>query len=280
MPLRIIASRHSAFYSPLLCCIRRLRDEEKAIAYSVLEPGQRSYALLRDKETDIMQSAVSSNWNDRERGVEPLPVHFAQINTRDGFFLVGREPDPTFTWKQLEGRALLSDHGRQPLVMLKYALQHNGVDWKKIKMIDAGTPEQMEAAFRAGVGDYIHLQAPIVVGEVLASVGAVMPAVAFSSLCCAREFQKSDEYRGFLKAYADSREWVRSALPEEVTAALSSFFPHHAAEDIADAIRRYQTLGCWNGGIEIDRDLYEQCLNVFQAAGAISWRHRYEEVVG
>src|SRR3989442_5810275 len=148
MPIRFMASRHSAFYSPLLCCIRFLRDEGKEATYSVLEPRQRSYALIRDGEVDIMQSAVSSNWNQRERGVEPLPVHFAQINTRDGFFLAGRQPDTAFDWKLLEGRTLLADHGLQPLVMLKYAVRHNGADWAKIKVVDAGSPEKMEAAFR------------------------------------------------------------------------------------------------------------------------------------
>ena len=44
-------------------------------------------------------------------GVEPLPVHFAQINQRDGFFLVGREPEPAFAWKNLEGRTLLGRPG-------------------------------------------------------------------------------------------------------------------------------------------------------------------------
>jgi len=82
----------------------------------------------------------------------------SQINQRDGFFLVGRRPEPVFDWKKLEGQTLLADHGLQPLVMLKYAVRHNGADWKKIKVIDAGTPEKMQAAFGAGSADYVHLQ--------------------------------------------------------------------------------------------------------------------------
>ena len=279
MPIRIMASRHSAFYSPLLCCIRFLRDEGREVTYSGLGADQRTYALIRDGAVDIVQSAVSSNWKPRERGVEPLPVHFAQINQRDGFFLVGRQPEPAFDWKKLEGKTLLADHGLQPLVMLKYAVRHNGADWKKIKVIDAGTPEKMEAAFGAGTADYVHLQGPVVSGEVVVSVGASMPAVAFSSLCCDRGFQKAESYRAFLKAYECARGWVRTASAEEVAAAEASFFPSIAPEVLTPAIRSYQALGCWDGGIEIPRDLYEQALNVFQSAGEITWRHRYEEVV-
>jgi len=279
MPIRIMASRHSAFYSPLLCCIRFLRDEGREVTYTVLGAGQRTYAPIRDGAVDIVQSAVSSNWKPRERGVEPLPVHFAQINQRDGFFLVGRQPEPAFDWKRLEGQTLLADHGPQPLVMLKYAVRHNGADWKKIKAIDAGTPEKMEVAFGAGTADYVHLQAPVVSGEMVVSVGASMPTVAFSSLCCAREFQKTETYRVFLKVYERARGWVRTAPAEEVAAAEASFFPLIAPAVLTAAIGSYRALGCWEGGIEISRDLYEQALNVFQSAGEITRRHRYEEVV-
>jgi hypothetical protein len=106
-----------------------------------------------------------------------------------------------------------------------------------------------------------------------------MPAVAFSSLCCGRGFQKTEAYRAFLKAYERAKEWVRTASAEEVAAAEASFFPLIAPEVLTLAIRSYQALGCWAGGIEIPRDQYEQALNVFQSAGEITWRHRYEEVV-
>ncbi len=280
MRFRVMASRHSAFYSPLLSGLHFLRSEGHEAIYNVLKPGQRSYALLRDGEVDIVQSAVSSNWNALERGVEPLPVHFAQINRRDGFFLVGRLPDPAFEWKRLEGRTLLADHGPQPMAMLKYAVQHNGAEWNKIKVVNAGTPEAMEAAFRSGQGDYVHLQAPMACGDVIASVGASMPAVAFSSLCCAREFRNTEAFRIFLSSYAKAREWVRTAPAEEVAAAEAPFFPLIAPELLTAAIALYQALGCWEGGLEIPRDLYEQALDVFQAAGGIAWRHRYDEVVG
>jgi hypothetical protein len=94
------------------------------------------------------------------------------------------------------------------------------------------------------------------------SVGGSMPAVAFSSLCCGREYQKTEAYRAFLKAYERARGWVRTAPAEEVAAGEASFFPLVAPEVLAPAIRSYQALGCWDGGIEISRDLYEQAARV------------------
>jgi len=280
MRFRLMASRHSAFYSPYLTCVNLLRQAGHDVTYGVLGPRQRTHALLRDGEADIVQSAVSSNWQLREQGIEPLPVHFAQINQRDGFFLAGRAPEAEFPWKSLEGKTLLADYGKQPLAMLKYAVKHNGVDWKRIRVVNAGAPDRMEAAFRDGTGDYVHLQGPVTAGEIVASVGACMPPVAFSSLCCAAAYRKTAEHAAFLEVYRRAREWVQTAPAAEIAAGEASFFPSIPPGLLTDTIARYQLLGTWSGGIEISRDLYEQALNVFQSSGDISWRHRYEEVVG
>jgi ABC-type nitrate/sulfonate/bicarbonate transport system substrate-binding protein len=279
MRLRITASRHSAFYSPLLSCVEFLRRQGHEVVYGVLGPGQKSYLLLGNDEVDVMQSAVSSNWNLMDRGIEPLPVHFAQINRRDGFFLVGREADAAFDFRKLEGATLLADHGLQPLVMLKYAVRHNGADWNRIRVVDAGTPEEMAALWVAGTGDYVHLQGPVLAGEIVATVGAAVPPVAFSSLCCARRFQETPAYRMFLTAYGQAREWVRTASPEAVAASEAAFFPQVPGAALADAIRRYQGLACWDDGIEIPRDLYEQALSVFESEGELGTRYNYDEVV-
>lgn len=282
-----MVSRHSAFYSPLISTLAAgfLKEQGLDAGYSVLGKSQRSYALIRDGAVDIMQSAVSSNWKPAEAGESSLPVHFAQINRRDGFFLAARQPDAEFSWKKLEGKTLLADHGLQPLVMLKYAVHHNGADWSRIRVVDAGAPEEMEAALRAGGGDYVQLQAPAPdqlesdgAGWTVVSVGQSMPPVAFSSLCASREFVETPACRAFVRAYAKAREWVRQAPPEEVAAAEASYFPGVAAEALASAIRRYQALGCWEGGLDIPRDLYEQSLNVFEFSGEIRERHPYDTV--
>src|SRR5712691_9080221 len=286
MTLRVMVSRHSAFYSPLISTIAAgfLRDHGLEATYSVLGPGQRSQSLIRDGVVDVMQSAVSSNWKPLERAEAPLPVHFAQINQRDGFFLAARA-DASFQWTDLEGNSLLADHGLQPMVMLRYAASRNGADWSRVRVIDAGTPEEMAAAFRAGAGDYVHLQGPAAqqlehdrTGYIVASVGRAMPPVAFSSLCASRQFLQTQAFQAFLRAFASAKEWVRQAPPEKVAVKMASFFPEIDIAVLTVAVRRYQALGCWDGGIEIPHDLYEQAVTVFEWAGEIARRHAYGEV--
>jgi NitT/TauT family transport system substrate-binding protein len=286
--IRIMASRHSAFYSPLLSTIAAgfLRKEGFDSTYEVLAPGSDAQELIRNGKIDIVQSAVSSSWARLEKNENNLAVHFAQINQRDGFFLTGRSPDQSFNWKKLEGASLLADHGQQPLAMLKYAAHLNGVDWEKIRVIDAGNVEEIDAAFRKGLGDYVHQQGPAPqqleregIGHIVASVGEAMPAVAFSSLMASREFLKTDPAKAFIRAYAQARPWVNQVPAEEIATREIGFFPQTDREVLAATIARYQTLGCWDEDIAITREHYEQALNVFQHSDEISRRYPYEDVV-
>ena len=286
--LRIVVSRHSAFYSPLIASVAAgfLRQEGLSATYRPMAPGERAQDWIARGEADIVQSAVSSSWLALEGGAAELPVHFAQINRRDGFFLVARQGESSFQWKMLEGRTLLADHAAQPLAMLKYAVHRQGADWSRIRAVDAGTPEQIAEAFRRGEADFAHLQGPAAqqlehegAGCVVASVGEAMPPVAFSSLLASRRFLETEAARAFLRAYSKAREWVRTTAAQDVAACVTPFFPAIPFAALAAAVSRYQTLGCWDGGVAIPRDLYEQALEVFLHAGLITRRWAYEEVV-
>ena len=281
--LQIVVSRHSAFYSPLIGTIAGgfLADEGIEASYGTLPAGRGSLELFRAGEVDVMQASVSSNWHYRERGETDLPVHFAQINQRDGFFLVGRGEEVGFEWTSLHRSRLLADHGRQPLVMLKYAARIQGVQWDQIDVVDAGSPEEMQDAFRAGDGHYIHLQGPAAqeTGSIEASVGAAMPEVAFSSLMATREFLETGRAAAFLRAYGKARAWAREAPAGEIAAAEAVYFPGVDGDVLADTIYAYQGLGCWDGDLAISPEHYEQALKVFLQAGAIDQRHPYAAVV-
>ncbi|MEE8363212.1 MAG: ABC transporter substrate-binding protein [Dehalococcoidia bacterium] len=285
---RIMVSRHSAFYSPLISTIAGgfLEEEGLEASYGVVPAGQTAADVIAADETDVCQSAVSNSWGFLERGETPPIVHFAQINERDGFFVAAREPDPGFTWDRLAGADVLADHGGQPLAMFKFAVHRMGVDYAAINAIDAGDVDQIDAAFRAGTGTYVHQQGPAPqqlekdgVGHVVASVGEAIGPVAFSSVCARREFLGTDRARAFMRAYLKSRNWVINTPAEEVASREASFFPGIDQEVLSATIRFYQGLGCWNPSVEITRQAYDTALDVFLHSSLITKRHPYEEVV-
>ena len=286
--IRIMFSRYSAFYSPLIATraggfLAALGLEAE---FSVAGPGQVARKGLEDGSLDLIQSAPSASWAPLERGERSEIVHFAQINQRDGFFIAGRRPDPDFAWRKLAGAAVLADHGAQPLAMLKYALHKQGIDFADLNAIDAGGPEAMVAAFKDGQGDYIHLQGPAPqqlehdgAAQVLASVGEAIGSVAFSSLCATRRWLATDAAKAFTRAFANARTWVATSPPEEIAQAEAPFLPGIDEAVLARTIAAYQRLGCWRGSIEIDRDAYEVALDVFQHSGLITRRHPYDAAI-
>ena len=106
MRIRILVSRHSSFYSPLIAAVTAgfLVEEGLEPTYGVLPKGRTARDLIRKREVDVVQAAVGSNWGPREKGETDLPLHFAQINQRDGFFLAGRaQPIRLFTGRSWKG---------------------------------------------------------------------------------------------------------------------------------------------------------------------------------
>ena len=286
--IRIMFSRFSAFYSPLIAAQAAgfLKAEGLDAEFSVAGPGVSPQAGLRDRSLDVIQSAVSSSFAPLERGATLELVHFAQINQRDGFFIAARSPDAAFAWAKLAGARVLVDHGAQPLAMFKYALHRRGVDYGALRVVDAGSAEAMQAAFRGGEGDYVHLQGPAPqqleadgVGHVIASVGEAIGPVAFSSLCARRAWLETDIAHAFTSAYAKARAWVRETPPERVAEAEARWFEEVDRDALTRTIAAYQRLGNWSGPLEIGRDAYEVALDVFEQSGLIKRRHPYDAVV-
>jgi NitT/TauT family transport system substrate-binding protein len=286
--IRIEFTRFSAFYSPLIATMAGgfLKAEGLAPKHSVSAPGKTAIASLADGSVHVGQSAVSASFGALEQGKTPPALHFAQINERDGFFLTGRSPDPAFVWDKLKGRKVIVDHGTQPMAMFKYACFKRGLDFKAIDAVDAGSADKMIAAFRAGQGDFIHLQGPAPqqlehdgVGHVVASVGDAIGPCAFSSLAATREWLATDMARAFMRAYRKARAWLLATPAAEVAKAEAPFFAGIDPAVLAATIAAYQKLGNWSPHVEITRPAFEATLDIFQHSGLITKRHTYEDVI-
>jgi len=285
--INIQFTRFSAFYSPLIATIAGgfLAQEGLTPRHSVAPPGKSAIEGVVAGTVQVCQSAPSQGFGPLEKGQPPPAVHFAQINEMDGFFLTGRAAEPGFTWDRLKGKRVLVDHGGQPLAMLRYACHKRGLDYAAIVAVNV-TSERMDEAFRQGDGDYVHQQGPAPqqlehdrVGHVVASVGQAIGPVAFSSLAATRAWLQTDMARRFMRAYRKARAWLLATPAADVAKAEASFFPEIHPAVLTATIGYYQKLGCWTPHVEITRPAFEVALDVFEHAGLITKRHRYEDVI-
>jgi NitT/TauT family transport system substrate-binding protein len=285
-PLKVTGARPTIFYAPLIACVSRGFLEKQGQAADFHWLGATPLLEgLRGGSVDVIQSAVSNYWTLADRGETGPPVHIAEINRRDGFFLVRRGPGTAFDWQELEGKAIVAELGGQPAHMLRYALGTNKVDSSKVRLVDGGTGPALRAAFKSGNGDFAHFQGATAQqveqdgeGSIVASVGAAMPEVAFSSVCCLPQFVQTPAYRPFLAAFAQAKAWAHTAPASEVAANVAPQFPGESLPAMTKAIQAYQRLGCWSGALGISKTHYDQAQKVFQAAGAVKGNYAFEQV--
>ena len=277
----------SAFYSPLISTMTGgfLKEEGLDFEFTVSAPGVTAITALDDGSADVVQSTLSQGFNTLNKGDLPKCVHFAQINEMDGFFLTGREKDPNFSWDKLEGAEVLVHHGGQPMTMFKYACFKAGINMNKIKIIDAGNAGEMDKAYRAGIGQFIHQQGPAPqqleadgVGHVVTALGPLIGACGFSSLAARPEWLKSEEAKAFTRAYIKTRNYMNDASAAEIAAAEKPLFPSIDEAVLANCIHTYQNMGVWTRHIDITDDGYNAMLDIFEYDGMLKTRYAYDQV--
>jgi NitT/TauT family transport system substrate-binding protein len=277
----------SAFYSPLIAAMAGgfLKAEGIDASWSVAPPGVSAIKALEEGTAQVIQSAPSQGFTSLAKGETPVAVHFAQINEMDGFFLTGRQPDPDFSWKSLEGAEVVCFAGGQPRAMFQYACHKAGIDFRKIKTITPGGAGDIDKAFRDGQGAYVQQQGPFPqqleadgAGHIVTQVGKQIGPVAFSSLASTREWLTTDTAKAFMRAYRKTRIYMNETPAAEIAASQKSYFPKIDEAVLAKCIGTYQQLGCWTPHVEITRPTFEVALDVFEHFGTLKERYAYEQV--
>ncbi len=277
----------SAFYSPLISTMSGgfLQAEGLEPNWSVAPPGVSAIAALEEGSAHVIQSALSQGFVSLNKGETPSAVHFAQVNEMDGFFLTARDPDADFQWQKLEGAEVVLFGGGQPLAMFKYACHKAGIDFDKIQVLNPGGAADMDAAFRAGQGQYIQQQGPFPqqleadgVGHIVAQVGVPIGPNGFSSLASTRAWLETDMAKAFTRAYKKTRVYMNETPAAEIAKAEKSYFPDIDEAVLANCIETYQNLGCWTPHIEITDAAYQATLDIFEYNGLLKERYPYELV--
>jgi len=277
----------SAFYTPLIVTMAGgfLKREGLDYDWSISPPGVAAVEAVSAGTAHVVQSAPSQAFNAIARGETDYPLHFAQVNEMDGFFISAREPDAEFDWHSLEDAEVVIFGGGQPNAMLRYACHRAGIDFGRIKAITPGGADAIDQAFRDGQGQFVQQQGPYPqqlqaekLGHVVAQVGPLIGPCAFSSLAASRDWLDTDMARAFTRAYTAARQFLNEAPAAEIAALEQSWFPRVSPVALEQCISSYQQLGCWTPHVEITPAALEVTLDVFEFTGGITQRYAYEQV--
>ena len=179
-PLRLMETFRSVFYTPVYVAVAGgfLETEGLDVSFSTC-PARYAHPLsaLVQGATDITQSGIMRSIIASDWGAESVPAHFAKINARDGFFVLGRRPTEDFRWDELRGATVIPvGFSPMPWASLQFALRKNGVDPADLTLVPGLPLNDAVEAFKQGRADFIHLPEPA--AEVLLADGTAHLAAA------------------------------------------------------------------------------------------------------
>lgn len=291
VPFRYAEALRSVFYTPVYAAITLGFCSQEGLEVDIYTcaPGENSAKLVVEGRADVAQSSTSSSLMAAERGESVLPLHFAQINRRDGFFIIGRPGSKSFQWKDLEGAEFLpASFSPQPWLSLQYGLRKQGVDPNKVRLIRYANLQEAIQAFCQGQGDFVHLPQPYAeqlivegIGQLAAAIGPMVGNLAFSSLTGARDrvLHQDPMLISFTRAFTRAQKWVQTATSEELAEVVQPFFLDTDKNILARSIQRYRNQETWATIPLLSEEDFRVIQDVFYTAGAIKQKYPYEKIV-
>ena len=290
--LRLMEVFRTVFYTPIHVAVAGgfLESEGLDVSFSSCPANLGSVPnALNQGVADISGSGVMRSIIESDSGAQTVLPHFAEINSRDGFFVLGRESGDGFRWDSLSGATVIPvGFSAMPWASFQFALRKNGVDPQSLTLIpDLSLPDAV-AAFKSGQGDFIHLPEPaaeqlIADGAASLSValGPVNGHIAYSSFAATEAYleRNTETVHRFIRGYARGLTWLRESDPATVGDAVSGFFPDVPSELITKSVARYKEQGTWPATPHLEQPEFEGLQEILMGAGMVKEHQPYAKIV-
>lgn len=279
---------HSPFYTPLFVtnALGYFKDEGFETTISVPPPGK-TVDMLEDGSADLILGGVMRTFILVERG-GPKMIAIAEVNSRDGFFILSRTPAPHFSWKDLEGKRLaLFGLAPTPWMCLQTAMREQGADPAKVQALEGLDVGRGVEALMSGRADYLQTGQPVVeqlIGDGVAHLASaqapIVKHVPYSS------FIVTDETRtkrptlcaAVVRALTRGFAWIATNDGDAISEALAPAFPGVPRTLMAPAVGRLKAQGIWSDGPRQDRAAFDRLGAMLVNGGLIKRAASYDDL--
>jgi NitT/TauT family transport system substrate-binding protein len=280
----------SIFYTPQFVTLHggHFAAEGLDVEIRTSTPAVTTTSALIDGTAQVSLGGVMRSLDLADRG-GPRLVHFAEVNSRNGFFLLSREPRPDFTWADLADRTVLSfAEAPTPWQCMLTVLRRHGVDPARVRFERERPVADAVAAFRAGHGDFLETGQPFTemllaegAAYLAASMGEATGPLPFSSYMTtpAALADRRDMLERFTRALYRAQRWLAGASAADVAALIAPAFPDVASDLRRAAVARYQAQGTWALDPILHAPGYEYLQQILLDGGFIKQRHRYADLI-
>ena len=136
-PVKLTLSEvtHSVFYAPQYVALELGFFKEEGLDVELINGNGADKVMTSviSGEAEIGLAGPEACIYLYNQGRENFGVVFAQLTKRDGSFLVGRTPEPNFSWENLKGKSVIGGRkGGVPEMTLEYVLTNNRSEERRV----------------------------------------------------------------------------------------------------------------------------------------------------
>lgn len=279
----------SIFYAPQFVALYGRHFAAEGLDIAVVTAGAiTTTAALIDGHAEIALGGIMRSLDVADRG-GPFLVHFAEVNQRNGFFLLSRVARPTFTWTDVVGKTVISfAEAPTPWQCMLTVLRRHGVDPRTVTIERTRPLAEALAAFKDGHGDFFETGQPFTEqlladgsAHLAASMGEATGPVPFSSYMTTERFlrEERDVLLRFTRALYQAQRWIARADAKQIAELIAPAFPDVAPEIRQRAVARYLDQRTWSREPIVRREGYEYLRTILLDGGFITRSHRYEDLI-
>ncbi len=289
--LRLMDTFRNLFYTPIYVAVSGgfFYKHGLNVIFTTMPEGGSAMDMLRSGEVDIAQTGISRSLMELDLGHEDAPLHVAEINRRDGFFLVSRLGVDSWDWKMLEG-ATVAPVGFTPVPWnsLRAAMLKHDVDLDAVNLATGLSAQDAIDAFRSGRVDYVHLPHPQAgmlvdegVGHIAVALGPELGHICYSSFAAMPALIDASPsmIQAFVNGFDDALAWLASAEDERIAERAAPFFPDMPQFLLRDSISQYRANETWPDQSMITSQSFDAMRDILIDGGLVEGRHDYDRLV-
>ncbi|MBQ9781783.1 MAG: ABC transporter substrate-binding protein, partial [Clostridia bacterium] len=270
----------SVFYAPFYIAIEKgfFAEQGLKIDLSIGSGSDVSMTALLSKGADIILAGPETAVYVDRQDKKDKPKVFAQLTKRDGCFLISRNPEPDFSWQNLQNKEIIiGRQGGLPAMTFEYVVNNlgmqNGTHLTLRKDIQFAL---MGPTFDNGTGDYVTLFEPTASefvasgkGHIVASVGEFSGEIPYTSFIALESFlsSKKDLATKFTKALYNAINYTKTADVNEVSTYLQKHFTTTPLTSLKASLQSYKTIDAWTSDLVLTESMFNKLIEVITNAG-------------
>lgn len=286
--IRINEVTHSVFYAPLYLADALGYFEEEGYTIELENGGgaNNTMAAVLSGSADIGFCGPEAVIYTYIGGDEDAPKVFGQLTNRDGSFLVGRNPEPNFDWRSLDGKDVLAGRpGGVPLMTFQHVMRELNVTPNYVTNIDFN---MMTSAFEGGTAEYCTMFEPIASdyvkagkGYIVGSVGAQAGEIPYTCFMAKSSYieENGEIIDALLRAVTKATKYVYENDSQTVAEKIVGYFVDTTVDSVKTSLDSYKAIDAWVENMAMKESAFNRLQDIVEGAGELSKRVAFSDIV-